>query len=76
MASGSQWQTQQRKKIKRAKVLETLTNHMVDPDTYPLKASQIKVAEMLLKRSLPELRSIEHQGKIDNRIEVVLSVEE
>ena len=76
MASGNQWQTQQRKKIKRARILETLTNHMVDPELYPLKASQLKVAEMLLKRSLPELRSVEHKGKVDSKIEVSITRED
>jgi len=65
-----------RKNINGKTLITMLQNHMVNPEAYPLKQTQVNVANMLLKRCLPELRSIEHQGKIDNRIEVVLSVED
>lgn len=76
MASGNQWQTQQRRKIKRAHILELFINHALDPVAFPMTASQIKVGEFLMKRSLPELRSVEHTGQVDSKIEVSISIED
>ena len=64
-----------RKNINGKLLIGMLNNHMLDPDQYPLKQTQVNVANMLLKRILPELRAVEHQGKIDNQINVTLKVE-
>ena len=76
MSSDSNWQAKQRAKIQRAKVVELFIDHALNPGANPLTSSQFKVGCFLLKRALPELRSVEHQGKIDSKIEVVISVED
>jgi len=65
-----------RKNINGKSLLTLLNNHMVDPETYPLKQTQVNVANMLLKRCLPELRSVEHTGKVDHKIEVAITRED
>ena len=64
-----------RKNINGKTLITMLNNHMLDPELYPLKQTQVNVANMLLKRCLPELRSIEHQGRLDSKIDITLTVE-
>jgi len=64
-----------RKNINTKVLVDLLTNHMLDPDAYPLKQTQLTAANMLLKRTLPELRAVEHMGKVDSDINVTVKVE-
>ena len=68
--------TKLRKNINGKSLMTILENHMLDPELYPLKQTQVNVANMLLKRILPELRSIEHKGKIDHKIDVSITRED
>lgn len=44
-----------------------------DPDK-PMTAAQVRAGELYLKKSIPDLRSVEVLGKIDNNITVCIKI--
>ena len=62
-----------REKIKSGMLAKKLSDHVLG--IVELSATQIKAAEILLKKSLPDLKQMEHIGNADNPIQTVTRVE-
>ena len=56
-----------RAKIQASQLINSLTNHVLGEKE--LSATQVRAAEILLKKSIPDLSSIEHSGEIDGKQE-------
>lgn len=54
-----------REKIKTSQIINALHNHLVGK--WQLSATQIRAAEILLKKTLPDLSAVEHSGAIETR---------
>lgn len=57
-----------RAKIQIGMIIETLQRHIKDPGKFPMGQTQVRSAEILLRRALPELQSIEFVGNPDKPI--------
>lgn len=57
-----------RKKIQASQLINRLTKHALGD--LELSTSQIKAIEILLKKTLPDLQSIQHSGDKDNPIDL------
>jgi len=55
---GSEW----RERIRVAKILERVEKHALGE--VEMKTSELKAAEILLRKSLPDLASVEHTGEL------------
>ena len=55
-----------REKIKVGLLLKRLADHAVDK--VEMSASQVRAAEILLKKTIPDLKQIEHTGDPDNPV--------
>lgn len=62
-----------RTKIQASQILNRLQDHL--DGSIELSATQVKVAEILLKKTLPDLQSIELSGDEDNPIRTVQRIE-
>jgi hypothetical protein len=62
-----------REKIRTSQLLTRLTNHGLGRLKKPMDDSQVRAALGVLKKSLPDLQSIEHRGAVDNKIHVISS---
>jgi len=82
MASGNLHNIKKRHVASAYQILKRLKNESLkeyfdkDGNVKPLTSTQLKAGELYMRKVLPDLKSVEHKGKIDNRIEVVLSVED
>ena len=54
-----------RERIEVVKVIDKLQGHIDDPQKHPMLATQIKAADILLKKRIPDLKAIEHSGTIE-----------
>jgi hypothetical protein len=66
-------QDEVRAKIQTSQLINRLQDHI--SDKIELSSTQIKAIEILLKRTLPELSSIEHTGDPDQPVELRAVVE-
>lgn len=66
-------QSDVRAKIKTSQLVNRLEDHALG--TLDLSASQIKAIEVLIRKTLPDLQSIEHKGDAENPIETVTRIE-
>ena len=57
-----------RDKIKASQIINRLTKHVnnEDPETEVMSQSQIKAAEILLKKVLPDLKQIDIDGEVEH----------
>lgn len=68
-----------RERIRVGVLIDRLQKHAEGTLKYPMTPSQIKAAEILLKKKLPDLQSIEMSGELshgqldDNQLNVRLS---
>lgn len=53
-----------RERIDAAKLLKKLDDHADDAEATPMTSTQIKAAEILLRKVIPDLKAIEHSGSI------------
>lgn len=53
-----------RQRIDVAKTIDKLQAHIEDPKESPLSGTQLKAAEILLRKVIPDLKSIEHSGEV------------
>ena len=65
-----------RGKIQAQNILQQLDDHRLNPDGNPMSVQQVRICELMLKKCMPDLKSVEHKGKVDSKIEVVVSVED
>jgi len=42
----------------------------------PITQTQLRAGEVYLKKTMPDLRSVEHKGKVDHKIEVAITRED
>jgi hypothetical protein len=59
-----------RAKIQASQLINRLTDHALG--TVELSQTQVRAVEILLKKSLPDLTSVEHRGDEDAPIEHVI----
>lgn len=57
-----------RERIKATLILEKVQNHILDAAAYPMEATQMTGAKMLLAKVIPDLKAIEHSGPDGNAI--------
>ena len=58
-----------RAKIQASQLINVLQNHALgEGDAQELSASRLKAIEILLRKSVPDLQSIQHSGDSDNPI--------
>lgn len=58
-----------RKKIQASQLINRLTNHALGHEE--MESSQVRAAEILLKKILPDLSNVDFQGNIDQRTTVI-----
>jgi len=56
-------QTAWRRSIDTKRALKALQDHVLE--NKPLKGTQIRAAEILLRKTMPDLRATEHTGQVD-----------
>ncbi len=61
-----------RKKIQASQLINRLTHHVLSEQDI-MSASQVRAAEVLLRKTLPDLASVQHSGDEDNPIELKIS---
>jgi hypothetical protein len=61
-----------RQKIQVSQLINVLEKQALDEDAKDISASRMKAIEILLKKSLPDLSSIELTGDPENPIETVI----
>lgn len=52
-----------RKKIQASQLINRLTNHALGKLEKPMEASQVRAAEILLKKTIPDLSNVEMTGE-------------
>jgi hypothetical protein len=52
-----------RDRIEVANVIDKLQNHVRDEEKHPLSMTQLKAADILLRKCMPDLKAIEHTDK-------------
>ena len=57
-----------RAKIQASQLINVLQNHALNADGEELSASRLKAIEILLRKSVPDLQSIQHSGDSENPI--------
>lgn len=68
-------QDEVRAKIQASQLINVLQNHALGEDEKELPPSRLKAIEILLKKSLPDLSSVEVSGDEDNPVRTVSRVE-
>ena len=53
-----------RARIEVARNIDKLQAHIDDKDANPLSQTQLKAAEILLRKVIPDLKSVEHSGEV------------
>lgn len=61
-----------REKIQTSQLVNRLTNHALGETE--LTATQLRAIEILLKKTLPDLSSVEHKGDAENPLEVITNI--
>lgn len=61
-----------RTKIQVSQLINVLENHALKHDSPDISSSRMKAIEILLRKSLPDLSSIELTGDPENPIETVI----
>ncbi len=61
-----------RRRIKATLLLKKLEDHVLDGSE--MTATQIRAAETLLRKVIPDLSSVQHQGDANNPLSMNLSV--
>lgn len=56
-----------RERIETATLVDKLQAHVKDPGKAPLSMTQLKAADILLRKSIPDLKAIEHSGEINKQ---------
>ena len=64
-----------RAKIQTSQLVNRLTDHALGQNNVKLEASQVRAIEVLLKKTIPDLASIELTGDAENPVEVTTRVE-
>jgi len=62
-----------RAKIQTTQLINRLTAHALGKLKKPMDASQVRAAEVLLKKRLPDLATVEHTGKDGDPIQVTFT---
>jgi hypothetical protein len=62
-----------REKIQTEKLINSLQNHVYGLEE--MRPSQVTAALGLLKKSVPDLSSVEHSGDADNPVEIINRIE-
>ena len=52
-----------RKKIQTTKLMNALQAHALGTRKSPMEASQIKATEILLRKTMPDLKAVDHSGE-------------
>jgi hypothetical protein len=63
-----------RAKIQVSQLINVLTNHALSADSPELSSSRLKAIEILLRKSLPDLSSVEVSGDPNNPVKTSLEV--
>lgn len=63
-------QDEVRAKIQASQLINVLQNHALGEDEKELPPSRLKAIEILLKKSLPDLSSVEVSGDEDNPLRI------
>ena len=58
-----------RKKIQASQLINRLTNHALGLEE--MENSQVRAAEILLKKILPDLSNVDFQGEVDAELKVI-----
>ena len=58
-----------RKKIQASQLINRLTNHALGSEE--MENSQVRAAEILLKKILPDLSNVDFQGEVDAELKVI-----
>lgn len=66
-------QEEVRSKIQTSQLINRLTDHALNG--LELSPTQVRAIEVLLKKSIPDLQSIQLSGNEDNPVEVVTRIE-
>lgn len=53
-----------RARIEVARTIDRLQAHVEDKDANPLSQTQLKAAEILLRKVMPDLKAVEHSGEV------------
>jgi len=53
-----------RQRIDVGRTIDKLQAHVEDKDANPLTQTQLKAAEILLRKVIPDLKAVEHSGEI------------
>lgn len=61
-----------REKIQTSQLVNRLTNHALGETE--LTATQLRAIEILLKKTLPDLSSVEHKGDAESPLEVITNI--
>lgn len=54
-----------REKIQASQLLNRLRDHAMDGEKVKMTATQVKAAEILLRKVIPDLKAIEHSGEVN-----------
>jgi len=60
-----------RDRIDAAKLLKKLDDHADNAETTPMSGTQIKAAEILLRKVIPDLKAVELSGTLTTRYEAL-----
>ena len=60
-----------RDRIDAAKLLKKLDDHADNAETTPMSSTQIKAAEILLRKVIPDLKAVELSGTLTTRYEAL-----
>lgn len=60
--------TRTREKIRTSQLINRLEDHAFG--SVELTQSQVRAIEVLLKKTLPDLQSVEHSGEVDGKLVV------
>ena len=58
-----------RQRVQTTQLLKRLTNHALGE--LEMSATQVRAAEVLLKKSLPDLASVTHSGDAENPLNII-----
>ena len=64
-----------RDRIDAAKLLKKLDDHADNAETTPMSGTQIKAAEILLRKVIPDLKAVELSGTLTTRYETLTDEE-
>ena len=82
MAQGNQHTTKNLRQKHARAILKRLKDEAVkvyldsDGNPKPITQTQLRAGEVYLKKTMPDLRSVEHKGKVDHKIEVAITRED